>query len=101
MIENYVQGYISDVKVTQGVARYSTQTSLRQRLAVLWAAIKHLFTGKGIYLTDGVKVNLGCAHGITFEQWIRPSGKAKWEHWAVTFDGEKPANAYIDGKVVE
>ena len=101
MLEGYVKNFISDVRVTQGVARYSAQTTLRQRLAVMWAAIKYLFTGKGIYLTDGVKVNMGSASGITLEQWIKPSGRTKWEHWSLCFDGEKPARAFIDGKLVE
>lgn len=95
-----MQGYISDVRVTQGVARYSTRTKWSTRLAVLWASIKYFFTGEGMYLTDGVKISVGTMDGITYEHWIKPSGKEKWEHWALTFDGKK-ATGYIDGKDVD
>ena len=94
-----MQGYISDVRVTKGIARYSNLPTFMQRLHVLWVAIKYFFTGEGMYLTDGMKVNVGTNYGITYEHWIKPSGATKWEHWSLTFDGKK-AVGYIDGKDV-
>lgn len=66
---------------------------IKIRLAILWAAIKHLFTGKEMVLTSGAIV-IASKVGITAEHWVNQH--EKWKHWTVTFNGVE-AVGYIDG----
>ena len=65
------------------------------RLRVLWAAIKYLFTGKGMFAVGNVRMHIGSA-SITSEAWIKKDDDSAWQQWAVTFDGIRPV-AYVNG----
>ena len=86
------KGYIDEVRVTKDEAsnqHLASWQGWRLRLALLLGAIKNLFTGKGVWLSGSVQMNVGTP-GITAACWIKPDGdESKWEYWAVMFDGKK------------
>jgi hypothetical protein len=87
-------GSISELRVTKGANRYKEPSGMHRRFQILWAAIRHLFTGEGMWLMGGISVNTGPV-GITTETWIKKTDD-DWHHWCVTFDGET-AVGYVDG----
>lgn len=70
---------------------------LGQRFALLWGAIKNVFTGRGVTLTRDIKVSVDRC--ISVEHWVKKDGKP-WRHVALTFDFVNPAKGYIDGELV-
>lgn len=64
------------------------------RWRILWLALKHLFTGRGLTFTAGVQVCFATP-GISAEYWVKQNSQP-WTHWAVCFDG-KAARGFING----
>jgi len=63
------------------------------RLAILWAAVKHLFVGGQMCLNSRTMITIGDGK-LTAEHWVNRD--LKWLHHTVTFDGVK-AIGYVDG----
>jgi hypothetical protein len=64
------------------------------RFKILWAAVKNLFTGRGVYLSRDILVHAD-AGGISAERWVK-THEGGWDHQFVTFDG-KVAKGYVNG----
>jgi hypothetical protein len=96
---DHFTGYMSDVKVTRGAAKYRTTSDIILRFKILWAAIKNLFTGKGVWLSGNMHVSID-PPGMTTGVWVQSPVSAPWQYWSVTFDGKK-AVGYIDGEKVD
>lgn len=96
------KGFIDDLRITTGKALYSQKhkmSSYRTRFEILWASIKNVFTGRGVWLSGRIQVNVGepC---IESEVWIKREGEESlWEHWYSSFDGKK-AVGYLNGTKV-
>lgn len=84
--------------VAKGPASVAPKWRIHRRLSILWAAIKNLFTGKGVYLSSAISANVGKA-GMHMGYWISTDDSKAWEHWAATFDGKK-AQGFIGGASV-
>jgi hypothetical protein len=69
------------------------------RLAILGAAIRNLFTGKGVVLHKNITVQVD-NDGITMETNVWRSKVGQWQHAAVTFDFEDPPKGYLDGILI-
>lgn len=96
----YFKGYIDDVRVTKGAKAYRGVSEWQLRWSILLAAVKNMFTGRGMWLSGAVSVSVG-SPGITTGCSIRPAGPhADWERWDVTFDGKK-ATGYVNGVEVK
>lgn len=95
----YDSAKISDVKI--GVVKSFTDSisKFKLRLAILWAAVKYLFTGEGVWMLGPIQLKVG-EPGITAETWIKKNEVMPWQHWGVTFTGDKPACGYTDGVLV-
>lgn len=96
------KGYINDVRMTVGQAtRGATKGAYRisGRFVLLWAAIKNLFTGQGIWLSGNVGGNIG-PMGLQLEAWLKKDDTSDWAHWSTTFDGVK-AKGYINGLCID
>ncbi|MBK7804322.1 MAG: hypothetical protein IPJ55_17005 [Chloracidobacterium sp.] len=62
MSNENLKGYMDEIRVTKGGASNSHHASWqgwRLRLALLLGAIKNLFTGKGVWLSGSVQMNVG------------------------------------------
>jgi hypothetical protein len=94
-----MNGYMDEIRITKGVkkdfATVAPKWRIHRRLSILWAAIKNLFTGKGVYLSCTISANIGEA-GMYMDYWISTDDKKDWEHWAVVFNGKK-ARGFING----
>jgi hypothetical protein len=98
MKDNDIIGYISDFRITKGkaIVTKSKFSVVLLRFKILWAAIKNIFTGRGIWLSGQISASIGTP-GMCLETWIkRDCNQEDWEHWCVTFDGKK-ATGYING----
>jgi len=97
-----IKGFISDVRITTDIARYvvrNRSNTIKERLHILWLAIRHVFTGRGLYLTSTIQANVG-KPGLSMTYWIRLTEDTPWEHWGATFDG-KCAHGYVNGEEVK
>ena len=72
--------------------------SIAERLSIFWLATKCLFTGK-MDMYKGLSISVNEA-GISAAVWVKRSNSQKWQHLAVSFDGEHPAIGCTDGVII-
>ncbi len=101
MLEEYVKNFVGNphqLRSSRGGYTRIYPFPFLIRLKILLIAIRHVFTGKDMWLSKDTQIQYGQKF-VVFSTMIKDEKNDEWENWLITFDGTKTTSR-IDGKII-